>query len=75
MKRFLLPALLLGFMTLWVTTMLNPAALIARTITERTGIRERHLAAPGEMTSDLAIAHRKTEASPAVRAFILHTRN
>ncbi len=27
------------------------------------------------ITSDLAIAHRKTEASPAVRAFILHTRS
>lgn len=30
LRRFAYPALLLGFMTLWVTTMLNPAALIAR---------------------------------------------
>jgi DNA-binding transcriptional LysR family regulator len=38
------------------------------------GVRYVPLAASAT-TSDLAIAHRKTEASPAVRAFILHTRN
>lgn len=38
------------------------------------GVRYVPLAASAT-TSDLAIAHRKTEASPAVRAFILHARN
>lgn len=38
------------------------------------GVRYVPLAA-SSTTSDLAIAHRKTEASPAVRAFILHMRN